>query len=359
MNSISKIYFLLVPVFVVVLSCKPTEPDAQVLEPGKVPVEMTTFVESKNTGYGRPNSFAFDKAGDMYFSDGFAAIYKVSIDGKVSLYAGSSFGYQDGPRAQAKFSRPDGLTFDSNGNLYFTEMLNRCIRKISPDGQVSTFAGQPNDKTNEGGKDGVGNEARFIRPRGLVIDKAGTLYVTEGGYSNDGIYNSSVRKITPDAKVTTIAGFSGKISESIYESEQSFGEPNCITIDKIGNLYLGALGVIYKVNPSGTFEIFSGKRYNTGTKNGTLQSAQYGLIQSLSFDYYGNLYVGESGAGMIRKITPAGEVSNLAGNRYMGYRDGPLDTAEFISAESLAFDQSGNMYIADAGNSAIRKIVFK
>ena len=348
-------------IFIAFASCKHDTPDIVVQE--LKPVDVSTFISLKNIT--RPNSLAIDKSGNLYFADGTASIYKVTSDGKVSIYAGANgYGYEDGTLAKAKFLWPFGLVFDSGDNLYVADSGNRAVRKITPDGQVSTVAGKPYnaDTTNSICVDGIGTNARFVNPYGLAIDKSDNLYVVE--YTESNFYSSVVRKVTPDAKVTTIAGIPGKISDSVYHKPETIAFPTSAAVSKSGDVYIGTgTGVIHKISSSGQVTLFSGKRdtfvMSMNGGNGSVQLAQYGFIGGLAFDAYDNLYVGEIAAGIVRKISPDGQVTNVTGNRYGGYKDGPLDTAEFGGVWGLVFDKSGSLFVADLGNTSIRKITFK
>lgn len=176
---------------------------------------------------GNPSGIAIDKENNLYVSDGFYAIKKISPAGEVTNFAGVDAGFADGPANVAKFKYPDELVLDSKGNLYVADRDNFRIRKITKDGMVSTFAG--NDQRIA--KDGTGVAAGFMSPQGLYIDAADNIYVADAG-------SHQIRKITPAGVVSTIAG-TGKegIKDGLAE-QATFIAPVGITMDKAGNLYV-------------------------------------------------------------------------------------------------------------------------
>ncbi len=254
----------------------------------------------------------------------------------VTTFAGSSYGYMDGTGTNAMFAGPIGAAIDSQGNLFIAEYRNHRIRKITPDGVVSTFAGSGVD----GFFDGTGTNARFNNPVDIAIDTADNLYVTDAA-------NNRIRKITPAGVVSSF----GTIA--------SYNRPWGIAIDASGSVYVSENSGqrIRKINAAGTVvTIFAGDpNGNSGTTNGTGIAARFSLPAGLTFDSAGNLYVADSGNHRIRKITPAGVVSTFAGSGY-GYADGTGTAARFNSPRGLTIDTADNLYVTDTNNSRIRKV---
>ena len=138
----------------------------------------------------------------------------------------------DGPSLEARFFGPRGLTSDSKGNLYVADFYHRTIRKISPDGTVSTFAGSPN---LAGTADGRGSNARFMRPVGMTIDSNDNLYVAD-------CYAHNIRKISPSGDVTTFAGVAQSVGElNGAAASAKFNCPRGLTFDEKGNLYMSQI----------------------------------------------------------------------------------------------------------------------
>ncbi|MEC9037903.1 MAG: LamG-like jellyroll fold domain-containing protein, partial [Verrucomicrobiota bacterium] len=197
-----------------------------------------------------PYGLAYDSAGNLYFSDqGNHSIRKIDISGNITTFAGSGIsGSADGQGLSASFNNPYGIVFDQADNLYVVDNLNRIIRKIDPSGYVSTFAGNGTASLI----DGQGTEASFNKPTNIAIDSSGNLYVSEYG-------SSSIRKITPDANVTTFAGTGSSGSNNGQGTSASFDRPYGLIFDSSSNLYVGDYGnhVIRKIDPSGNVTTFA------------------------------------------------------------------------------------------------------
>ena len=191
-----------------------------------------------------PNGIAIDKDDNLYVSDGNNAIRKISPSGYVYTLAGQpSAGTLDGIGPAAKFNKPAGLAVDKDGNIYVADQGGFVIRKITPNGQVTTIAGSGNFGT---GNDGVGAAANFQYPVGITVDASGNLYVTDGGVG-------TVRRISPDGEVKTIAGGGPVGVENGVGTDVHFSSPSGITIGPDGNLYVAEYGKnsIKKVTATG------------------------------------------------------------------------------------------------------------
>ena len=259
----------------------------------------------------------------------------------VSLYAGSGYGYLDGSASSSKFSSPNGIVMDSSGNLYIADSNNNRIRKITPAGVVSTFAG-----SNFGFFDGVGTAAQFNFPTGLTIDSTGNIYVCDEN-------NCRIRKITPSAVVTHIAGDNNGFADGPGISAK-FSYPRGIAVDAVGNLYITDTNnhKIRKIDTNGIVSTLAGS--TQGAADGIGTAAQFDYPKAIVIDNAGNLYITDA-LCKIRKITPAGVVTTIAGST-QGYNDGIATTAQFDDPRGLALDLSGNIYVADSANHKIRKI---
>ena len=266
----------------------------------------------------------------------------------------SSVGSADGTGSSARFNRPGAITMDSSGNLFVADTVNHLIRKINFAGVVTTVAGQPG---TAGSADGTGSAARFNRPYGITVDSIGNLYVTDTS-------NSTIRKIISAGVVTTIAGTAGA-SDSLdgNGSAARFNRPSGITVDSSGTLYVADTGnnLIRKISPSGVVTTVAGAPGTYQSTDGAGSAARFNSPSGIVVDPAGNLYVGES--TMIRKITPSGDVTTLAGIASpvgsadgFGYADGTESNARFSGVSGITRDLAGNLYSADASNSTIRKI---
>lgn len=255
----------------------------------------------------------------------------------------------DGTGSDARFGRPVCATRDSSGNLFVVDTNNHNIRKITPAGVVTTFAGLAG---NEGSTNGTGTAARFSYPNGITIDEANNLYVADTN-------NHVIRKITPTGVVTTFAGIAGT-SGSNNGTGATFNFPEGIIIDAAGNnLYVADTSnhTIRKITISGGIITFAGLAANAGSQNGNGSAARFNFPTGIARDSSNNLYVTDWGSHTIRKITLGKEVTTLAGlAANAGSQDGNGSTARFELPTGITVDSSDNIYVADTNNSTIRKI---
>ena len=270
----------------------------------------------------------------------------IIIDIQVSTFAGSGVsGDVDGQGTNAQFNSPNGIVMDTNGNLFVADGSNNKIRKITPSGVVSTFAGSG----AQGNVDGQGVNAQFRTLTGITIDNQGNLFVAD--------YNQKIRKITPSGVVSTFAGsgVSGDVDGQGISAQ--FFWPDGITIDNQGNLFVADSynQKIRKITPSGVVSTFAGNG-SEGDVDGTGASAQFGFPAGIAIDNQGNLFVADYFNSKIRKITPSGVVSTFAGNGAQGDADGQGANAQFNLPSGIAIDNQDNLFVADAGNNKIRKI---
>jgi sugar lactone lactonase YvrE len=258
-------------------------------------------------------------------------------------------GTNDGSGNAARFSSPFGVTVTGNGDVYVADTYNQTIRKVSKDGVVTTLAGIPGIS---GSNDGLGDSARFGKPRGLAVDPSGNVYVADTS-------NQTIRKIAPGGLVSTLAGSPGTSGGGDGTgSAARFYSPNGVATDTGGNVYVADTynQTIRKVTPNGEVSPLAGSLRAVGSNDG-MGGARFSYPLGVAVDGTGNVYVADSGNRTIRKITSAGLVTTLAGSpgKY-GDIDGPGCEARFSNPRGVAVDQRGNIYVADSNNQAIRKI---
>jgi hypothetical protein len=275
----------------------------------------------------------------------------------VTTLAGSAGqpGSSDGTGSAARFCKPWDAVVDSAGNVYVADAGNDEIRKITPSGVVTTLAGSAGQ---EGSNDGTGSAARFWYPEGVAVDSAGNVYVADTG-------NREIREITPSGVVTTLAGSAGQYGSSDGTgSAARFGGPAPggpvgVAVDSAGNVYVGDYwnDEIRKITPSGVVTTLAGSAGQTGSSDGTGSAARFGGPMGVAVDSAGNVYVGDSENDEIRKITPSGVVTTVAGSAgQAGSSDGTGSAARFDYPEGVAVDIAGNVYVDDANNGEIREI---
>jgi sugar lactone lactonase YvrE len=302
----------------------------------------------------QPLGITVDSAGNLYVADmGNAAIRKITPAGVVTTYAGRvrRGGYADGVGAAARFGEPWGIAADLAGNFYVADSGNYVIRRITPDAMVSTLAGTPGIR---GSADGRGADALFGGLGGIAADTVGNLYVADWG-------NHTIRKITPDGLVSTVAGKAGEKGKADGSGELArFYSPGGITVDGAGNIYVvdGANENIRKITPGGVVITIAGGAAGSGNQDGPGWKANFRHPSDITADTAGNLYVSDSSSNTIRKITQEGIVSTLAGGVFNkhGSVDGTGRAALFCNPQGLTIDGAGNLHVADNGNYTIRKI---
>lgn len=317
-------------------------------------ITVTTIAGSTsgfNDGQGATAQFSFlqgiilDGKGNLLVADG-DRIRKVSLNnGVVTTVAGSTFGgFADGQGILADFSGVNGIAINAAGTMFVTDDFNNKIRTISNNGLVSTFAG-----SSRGFLDGSLSSAKFSGISGIVIDASGNKFVADRN-------NHVIRKITGN-NVTTFAGSGTLGSANGQGTVASFALPKGLTIDSSGNLFItdGVGKRIRKITPTGMVSTFAGSS-TQGFLDGQGVSARFNLATGIVVDSQNNLYVADD--IKIRKISPTGLVTTIAGTGSAGFVDGNATTSQFSGLEGIAIDAQGNLYVADEGNFKIRKITF-
>jgi sugar lactone lactonase YvrE len=288
------------------------------------------------TGFILTQNLTVDAQGNVFVADtDNNLIRKITPDGTVSTVAGTGWpGYQDGPGAQAMFHQPTDVAVADDGTLFVTDNENDCIRQIATDGTVSTLAGQPG---NEGFSDGTGTSARFASPSGLGMASDGHLYVAD-------TVNNRIRHITREGAVTTVAGTGTAGAANGAGTAATFHQPVDVAFDASDNIYVAEErnGLIRKITTAGQVSNYV--------------ATSFSEPHSMVFDTAGNMYVVEQGANRIRMINAAKQVSVIAGAD-ADFVDGNASAARFSLPSGISIDSSGALYVADSRNHRVRKLV--
>jgi serine/threonine-protein kinase len=302
---------------------------------------------------------AVDAQGNVYVADSANhRIRQIAPDGTVITLAGSDqIGSADGPAAEATFSTPTGVAVGLSGVVYVAESVatdpHPMHVRVVAEGMVTTLAGS---NTN-GYRDGVGLDARFQSPASLDVDQAGNVYVAD-------TTNHRIRKVAPDGTVTTLAGSTQSGYVAGYTdgpaAEARFQSPHGVAADRDGNVYVADTGnhCIRKITPDGMVTTLAGTN-EPGYADGQGTQARFSYPAGIAVDGEGNIYVADTANHRIRQIAPDGTVTTLAGSGAPGNADGPASEAQFRAPEGVAVDAGGNVIVADTGNHRIRKIIVR
>jgi len=322
--------------------------------------EVTTFAGNGSTGsqngigdqasFNVPQGMAIDAQGNIYVVDVYNhLIRKITPGGAVTTFAGSGqAGSQNGQGTLATFNYPVDIAIDGSGNLFVSDSGNHKIRKITPSGTVTTFAGSGIRES----KDGIGIDASFNIPFGLVFDSSQNLFVVDS-------FSNKIRIITPLAVVSTFAGSGDKGAVDGGGINSSFNFPQGITIDLNDNLYIADVynNIIRKISPTAQVSTYAGTG-ETGKKDGLSKDATFDGPADVSFDNFSNLIVADLNNNNIRKISPLGIVSTIAGNGVRGNNNGTATEASFDGPAGIIINRTGEIYITTRDNT-VRKIINK
>jgi sugar lactone lactonase YvrE len=307
-----------------------------------------------NARFNDPAGVAADSTGNIFVADtGNGTIRKIRPDGFAGAFAGlaGNFGSSNGTGTNARFFAPQGIAIDTAGNLYVADTANATVRRISPAGIVSALAGSV---TNFNSFDGAGSSAQFYQPEGLAVDPGQNVYVADS-------WNHTIRKISPAGVVTTVAGLARNYGGADGTNSQArFKRPAGLALDATTNLYVAdSLNhTIRKITPDGTVSTIAGMAGVWGSADGTNSAARFFQPRGIVVINASNLFVMDAGNQLLRKISASGTnwvvstVAGLAGSAGSG--NGTGDAVRFYFAIGLALDGAGYLYVADAGNNLIR-----
>jgi sugar lactone lactonase YvrE len=305
-----------------------------------------------------PWGVAVDGAGNLFIADwGNQRIRKVNTAGTITTVAGNSAqGYSGdgGPATSAELSLPSGVAVDGAGNLFIADTNNQRIRMVNTAGTVTTVAGT--GTAGYSGDGGPASGASLNDPQGVAVDSAGNLFIAD--YENE-----RVRRVALNGIITTVAGDGGYryAGDGGPATSALLDEPAAVAVDNAGNLFIADTenGRIRKVNPGGTITTVAGSGINSYSGDGgPATSAELFYPFGVAVDNASNLFIAETYNNRIRMVDPAGTITTVAGTGKLGYGGdgGPATSALLSGPEGLALDGAGNLFIADANNSVIRKV---
>ncbi len=310
-----------------------------------------------------PRGITIDHSGNLYFTDVFEnVIRRVNImTGTIYAFGGTAgtVGYtgDGGPATAATFNQPDGITADSAGNVFFCDRLSKVVRRITTAGIISTVAGH--DDSLFCGDGGPALQAELDSPMASAYDAAGNLYIADYG-------NNCVRMVSPSGAITTFAGDAlagpGYSGDGGPATAAKLNHPKAVATDAAGNVYIADAGnsALRVVHTSGNISLFAGTPTVAGYSGdgGSALSAKLSDPAGLIVDTAGNVYVSDAGNSALRVIHTSGNIGAVAGNGSPGSGGdgGSAASAQLVYPMGLAFDAVGNLYIADSGAARVRVI---
>lgn len=314
---------------------------------------LTGSAEGPGTAarFNRPVSLAVAADGAIFVADSLNhSIRRIGPDGLVGTFAGlsGSAGSADGSASDARFFSPRGLTIAPDGAVIVADGGNHTIRRIGPDGQVTTLAGLAG---MSGSDDGAGGTARFRLPAGVVAAPDGTLYIADTS-------SQLIRRLAPDGRVTTMAGSADQSGwEDGLKEKAGFFNPGALALAGDGRLIVAdtANHALRSLSPDGSVTTLTGRATASGTRNGQGTAARFDLPTGIALAPDGSFAIAEEGSHTIRKLTASAQVSLLSGTPgSAGFLNGPSAEALYNKPGGVTFGPDGLLYIGDTGNKLIR-----
>jgi uncharacterized protein (TIGR03437 family) len=329
---------------------------------------ITTVAGTGSHGYSGDNSLAtaaqidtahgvaVDAQGNVFIADSRNHRVRKIANGIITSIAGNGqegFSGDGGPGIAAQLSFPRGVAVDGQGNVYVSDTGNSRIRVVSPSGTITTIAGGPT--AGFSGDGGPAANAQLSFPSGLAVDSGGNLYVADS-------WNFRVREINLDGKIQTVAGNGscGPFGDGGPASAASLGLIQSLTVDTTGNLYLSDTynHLVRKVVPGGAISTVVGGGFGPAADGGAAQTANLKFPQGITVDAQGNLFLADSLNHRIRKVSSDGVISTVAGTGTPGYSgDGRAATAAQLNRPvGLGVDARGALTVSDLGNYRVRSV---
>jgi uncharacterized protein (TIGR03437 family) len=309
-----------------------------------------------SAGLGSPQAIALDTTGNLFISDaGFGVVRKVSADGIITTVAGNptrAGGYSgDGHAAvDAQLNQPHGIAVDAAGNLYIADQYNHRIRKVGVNGTITTVAGG-GDPVGGIGDGGQATDAILQYPQAVVVDASGNLFIADYGHY-------LVRKVTPNGIITTIAGNGNSIIGTSPTGDggpatSAIVAPSGLALDAKGNLYIAdhINNRVRKVSPGGIISTVAGSGASTYTGDGgAATDAGVKAPEGVAVDAFGDIFIAARGDQRVRLVSPAGTITTIAGNGLVGSEGdgGPATSAQLDSPYGVAVDSRGFIYVSDS-----------
>lgn len=302
---------------------------------------------------------ALDSKGNLFIADRWnQRVRQVSPGGIIITVAGSGpvgmdvgrFWGDGGPATQAGLNAPSGVAVDGSGALYISEWFSHRVRRVSPDGKITTVAGT--GKQGFSGDGGPATAAALSGPSGLAVDHAGNLFIAD-------FHNGRVRKVSPNGKITTVAGGgTGELGDGGPATAAVVDTPAGLAVDRTGSLFIASQNShrVRKVSPNGMISTVAGsgpggiRAGGFSGDGGPATKAQFKFVSSIAVDHAGNLFITDGDNHRVRKVSPDGTITTVAGGGTRGLVDGIAATAATFYPFAVAVDGAGNLLVADSSN---------
>jgi sugar lactone lactonase YvrE len=318
-------------------------------------VAPATQVAARNAWIGSISGMTMDSAGNIYLSTSLNCVFRIDTAGVLTRVAGTcrpGYSGDGGPALNAQLYGPAGLAVDGRGTLYIADSANQAVRKVFPDGTITTIAG--NGQLTTSGDGGPASRAALTNPRAVAVDAIGNVYIAE---------NNAIRRVSPDGIITNLAGNwrPGLASDGRTAIKAQGVTPNSLAVDAAGNLYFAdsTNHKVGRISPSGIVStlVGTGKAGYSGDR-GPAASAQLGYLGGIALDRGGNLYIADSGNARIRRVSVDGTITTIAGNGIPGTSgDEGLAVSAALTPSSLAVDDHGTVYVVGGPPAAwLRRI---